>query len=217
MFRLVENPVALSISVDIVCKGLASGFFLGKFESQSTELRPRSTTRMLALLLADGCEKILRVFYFFFFRVEQLGQLQQKTNWQFAWMDTTQCSIRVQLKRRRRTVHSTAKKTTITTTTKRNWAIFSEKSGGEKGVNKPGHKLIAVLCRNILKKPTTKERERETHFFFIFKKLLHCTRKRRRKKQESGRSTSRGFCKSLPDLERHFCFCCFILLALETG
>lgn len=83
MFRLVENPVALSISVDIVCKGLASGFFLGKFESQSTELRPRSTTRMLALLLADGCEKILRVFYFFF-RVEQLGQLQQKTNWQFA-------------------------------------------------------------------------------------------------------------------------------------
>jgi hypothetical protein len=28
MFRLVENPVALSISVDIVCMGLASGFFL---------------------------------------------------------------------------------------------------------------------------------------------------------------------------------------------
>ncbi|EFX84654.1 hypothetical protein DAPPUDRAFT_238800 [Daphnia pulex] len=34
---------------------------------------------------------------------EQLGQLQQKTNWQFASMDTTLCFIRVQLKRRRRT------------------------------------------------------------------------------------------------------------------
>lgn len=54
------------------------------------------------------------------------------------------------------------------------------------------------------------------HFYFLFTSKHKQTQKRRGFSSVGGASHVVS-AQVLPDLERPFCFCCFILLALETG